>query len=250
MPASKQKIPTAIVTGASRGFGRAVAGALHADGAQVVAVARSAEPLRSLRDELGDRLIPVVADAADPVVAGTLVVQYDPDILVLNAGAAPLPRPLHEHTWETFSRNWDVDVRHAFHWLREALLQPLRPGSTVVVMSSGAALFGSPLSGGYAGAKATVRFITGYAADESARAGLGIRFVSVLPKLTPATDIGAMAVEAYARRNDMTVEAYLEEVGPGITPEDVGKAILELVSAPEHNAGAFLLTPAGLSALQ
>jgi NAD(P)-dependent dehydrogenase (short-subunit alcohol dehydrogenase family) len=250
MPASNQTIPTAIVTGASRGFGRAVAGALHADGARVVAVARSAEPLESLRAELGERLVPVVADAADPVVAGMLVGQYEPDVLVLNAGAAPLPRPLHEHTWETFSRNWDVDVRHAFHWLREALLRPLRPGSTVVVMSSGAALFGSPLSGGYAGAKATVRFITGYAADESARAGLGIRFVSVLPKLTPATDIGAMAVEAYARRNDMTVEAYLEEVGPGITPEDVGKATLELVSAAEHDAGAFLLTPAGLSPLQ
>jgi NAD(P)-dependent dehydrogenase (short-subunit alcohol dehydrogenase family) len=250
MPASNQTIPTAIVTGASRGFGRAVARALHADGARVVAVARSAEPLESLRDELGDRLIPVVADAADPVVAGMMVGRYEPDVLVLNAGAAPLPRPLHEHTWETFSRNWDVDVRHTFHWLREALLQPLRPGSTVVAMSSGAALFGSPLSGGYAGAKATVRFITGYAADESARAGLGIRFVSVLPKLTPATDIGAMAVDAYARRNDMTIEAYLEEVGPGITPEDVGKATLELVSAAEHVAGAFLLTPDGLSPLR
>jgi NAD(P)-dependent dehydrogenase (short-subunit alcohol dehydrogenase family) len=250
MPASNQTIPTALVTGASRGFGRAVAAALHADGARVVAVARSAEQLESLRDELDDRLIPVVADATDPVVAGTLVGQYVPDVLVLNAGAAPLPRPLHEQTWETFSRNWDVDVRHAFHWLRESLLQPLRPGSTVVVMSSGAALFGSPLSGGYAGAKSTILFITGYAADESARAGLGIRFVSVLPKLTPTTDIGAMAVEAYARRNDMSVEAYLEEVGPGITPEDVGKATLELAAAADHEAGAFLLTPAGLSPLQ
>ena len=216
----------------------------------VVAVARSAEPLESLRDELGDRLVPVVADAADPVVAGMLVGRYEPDVLVLNAGAAPLPRPLHEHTWETFSRNWDVDVRQAFHWLREALLRPLGPGSTVVVLSSGAALFGSPLSGGYAGAKSTIRFITGYAADESARAGLGIRFVSVLPKLTAATGLGSMAAAAYARRNDMTVEQYLEDVGPSITPEDVGKATIELVSAEEHEAGAFLLTPAGLSPLQ
>ena len=250
MPATKQTVRTALVTGASRGFGRAVAATLHADGARVVAVARSAEPLDGLRDELGDRLVPVVADAADPVAAGMLVGQYQPDVLVLNAGAAPLPRPLQEQTWETFSRNWDVDVRHAFHWLREALLQPLRPGSTVVVMSSGAALFGSPLSGGYAGAKSTIRFITGYAADESARAGLGIRFVSVLPKLTPATDIGAMAAQAYARRNKVTLEAYLEEVGPGVTPEDVGKATLELVSASAHESGAFLLTPSGLSPLQ
>jgi NAD(P)-dependent dehydrogenase (short-subunit alcohol dehydrogenase family) len=250
MPASTKTTSTALVTGASRGFGHAIAAALHADGARVVAVARSAALLDELQEELGDRLVPVVADAADPVVAGTLVDKYQPDTLVLNAGAAPLPRPLQEHTWETFSRNWDVDVRHAFHWLRAALLQPLRPGSTVVVMSSGAALFGSPLSGGYAGAKSTIRFITGYAADESARAGLGIRFVSVLPKLTPATDIGAMAVEAYARRNDMSVEAYLAEVGPSISPEDVGKATVELVSVTEHEAPAFLLTPAGLSPLR
>jgi NADP-dependent 3-hydroxy acid dehydrogenase YdfG len=170
--------------------------------------------------------------------------------VVLNAGASPLPRPLQDHTWETFSRNWDVDVRQAFHWIREALLLPLRPGSTVVAMSSGAAVAGSPLSGGYAGAKSTIRFITGYAADESARAGLGIRFLSVLPKLTSATDLGLMAVEAYAQRNNMTVEQYLEEVGPGITPEDVGKATIELVASSGPDSGAFLLTPAGLAPLQ
>ena len=152
----------------------------------------------SLRDELGGTLTTVVADVADPVVAGTLIERYRPDTLVLNAGAAPLMRPIQHHTWETFSRNWDVDVRHAFHWIREALLLPLRPGSTVVTMSSGAAVAGSPLSGGYAGAKATIRFITGYAADESERAGLGIRFISLLPRLTPATELGSAAVAAYA----------------------------------------------------
>jgi NAD(P)-dependent dehydrogenase (short-subunit alcohol dehydrogenase family) len=249
MTDANQTTPTALVTGASRGFGRAIAAALHAEGARVVAVARSRNQLDNLRDELGDRLVPVVADVTDPVVAGTLMTQYRPDSLVLNAGAAPLPRPLQEHTWETFSRNWDVDVRHAFHWIREALLLPLRPGSTVVAMSSGAAVAGSPLSGGYAGAKSTIRFITGYAADESARAGLGIRFVSVLPKLTAATELGSAAVEAYARRNDLTVEQYLEEIGPGITPEDVGKATLELTNAAGPAAGTFLLTPAGLSPL-
>lgn len=68
-------------------------------------------------------------------------------------------------------------------------------------ISSGAALRGSPVSGGYAGAKATVRFISAYAADESERAGLGIRFTSLLPQLTPATGFGAAAVAAYAGRH-------------------------------------------------
>lgn len=147
MSSSDQSGTTALVTGASRGFGWAIAAALDQEGATVVAVARSAEQLSLRRAELGDRLTTEVADAADPVVAGTLIDRYRPDTLVLNAGASPLLRPLHQHTWESFSRNWDVDVRHAFHWIREALLLPLRPGSTVVVMSSGAAVAGSPLSG-------------------------------------------------------------------------------------------------------
>jgi hypothetical protein len=75
-------------------------------------------------------------------------------------------------------------VAHAFHWTREALLAPQAPGSSVVTLSSGAAVFGSPLTGGYAGAKAAIRWLTAYAADEAKRAGLGIRFVSLLPQLT------------------------------------------------------------------
>jgi NAD(P)-dependent dehydrogenase (short-subunit alcohol dehydrogenase family) len=238
---------TALVTGASRGFGRAIASALHAEGAKVVAVARDAEALASLRDEVGGPLTTVVADVADPVVAGSLVEQYRPDTLVLNAGAAPLMRPLEAHTWETFSRNWDVDVRQAFHWIREALLFPLRRGSTVIAMSSGAAVAGSPLSGGYAGAKATIRFLASYAADESDRSDLGIRFISLLPRLTSATELGATAVAAYARREGLDVQEYLTRSGPGLTPEDVGKATVDLVASAEYAPGAYLLTPAGLT---
>ena len=238
---------TALVTGAGRGFGRAVAVALHDAGANVVAVARNAEQLGELRDELGGSLATVVADVADPVVAGSLVEQYRPKTLVLNAGAAPLMRPIQHHTWDTFSRNWEVDVRQAFHWIREALLLPLAPQSTVIAMSSGAALFGSPLSGGYAGAKAAIRFITGYAADESLRAGLDIRFVSVLPRLTPATDLGATAVAAYARRDGINVDEYLEKLGPGPGPEQVARHVADLASSTDHLPGAYLLTPHGLS---
>src|SRR4051794_5590158 len=142
---------TALVTGASRGFGRAIAAALHEAGADVVAVARDSERLRALHAELGGSLTTEAADGAHPVVAGSLLERHRPRTLVLNAGAAPLMRPLQHQTWSSFSRSWDVDVRQAFHWIREALLLPLAPRSTVVAMSSGAALRGSPLSGGYAG---------------------------------------------------------------------------------------------------
>ena len=239
---------TAVVTGACRGFGRAITVALVEAGAQVVGVARDRIALQDLRSDLGESFIPVVGDAADPVLAGLVLDQYRPRTLVLNAGATPLSRPVHHHTWQTFSRNWDVDVQHVFHWTREALLLPLMPGSTVIALSSSAALQGSPLSGGYAGAKATVRFLSAYAASESDREGLGIRFSAVLPQLTPATDMGAAAVAAYARRAGTDVATFLDGRGVALMPEHVGKAIVDVTSRGVDIGDAFVLSAEGLVA--
>jgi NAD(P)-dependent dehydrogenase (short-subunit alcohol dehydrogenase family) len=238
---------TAIVTGASRGFGRGIAAALVQAGAQVVGVARDAAALEEVREQLGAAFTPVAADAADSVVAGQLIDTYQPRVLVLNAGAAPLSRPVHRHTWQTFSRNWEVDVQHAFHWTREALLRPLEPGSTVIAVSSGAALRGSPISGGYAGAKATIRFLTSYAAEESRREGLGIRFISVLPDLTPATRLGQGGVAAYAAREGVDVATFLGNRGPALTPDQAGADIASLITGPGYDGAAYLLGAAGLS---
>ena len=235
---------TAIVTGASRGFGRGIALALAGAGANVIGVARDRDALEEVRSEAGEAFTPVVADATDPVVAGELLDAHRPRLLVLNAGAAPLARPLHRHTWETFSRPWEVDVRHVFHWTREALLQPLDPGSVVIAFSSGASLQGSPLSGGYAGAKGTIRWISAYAAEESERAELGIRFLAVLPQLTPATGLGSAAVAAYAARQGVDVPAFLGERGPALTPALVGKAIVDLAGG-SLDGRAYVLTAGG-----
>ncbi len=232
---------TTIVVGASRGLGRGIAQVLADSGMPVVAVARSAT-------EPADQS--VVVDATDAAEAGRLIDRYRPRNLVLVAGASPLVRPIQRQTWETFSVNWETDVRMTFHWVREALLTPLAPGSRVVVMSSGAALQGSPLSGGYAGAKATQRFIAAYAQEEANRDGLGITFTSILPRITPLTELGRPAVEAYAARAGVTQEQYMEKMGPPVTPEVAGNAVLELLQAhPEKVAGAYLLTGAGLKEL-
>jgi NAD(P)-dependent dehydrogenase (short-subunit alcohol dehydrogenase family) len=246
MPNADLSGTTALVTGASRGFGRAIVTTLSQAGARVVGVARDRSRLDDLRAELGDGFTPVAADAADPVVAGQLIDAYRPRTLVLAAGASPLARPLPRHTWETFSRNWEVDVRQVFAWTREALLAPLDPGSVVIAFSSGAAVKGSPLSGGYAGAKATIRFIAAYADHESSRNGLGIRFFSVLPQLTPATELGAAAVAGYAAREGVEVSAYVAALGPVLTADQVGQAVLGLATDPGQDQDAYLLTAAGL----
>jgi hypothetical protein len=72
-------------------------------------------------------------------MAWSLLDQYEPEVLILVAGANPVMRPLQYQTRETFSVNWHTDVKIAFTWLREALLKPVPPGSRVAVVSSGAA---------------------------------------------------------------------------------------------------------------
>jgi NAD(P)-dependent dehydrogenase (short-subunit alcohol dehydrogenase family) len=238
---------TALIVGASRGLGRGIALALDEAGAHVVAVARDPAALADLA-AAGAGIRTEAADATNEEAARDLIGRYRPDILVLGAGAVPMGLPLHEHTWETFSVNWDADVKIAFGWLKAALLAPLRPGSRVVVISSGAAVFGSPASGGYAGAKATQRFIAAYAAEESHRARMGITVTAVLPRMTPLGDVGKAGVRAYAARAGKTEDEYLAGMGQPLSPELAGTALVDLVLRGTIAPG-YLLTPGGLSEL-
>jgi hypothetical protein len=195
-----------------------------------------------------------LADAGEATAAARLLDRHAPSIVIVVAGATPHMRSLQEQTWETFSLHWQADVRVAFHWLREILLNPLRPGSRVVVVSSGAAVGGSPLSGGYAGAKAMQRFMTGYAQAEARRAGLDITFTAVLPRFAPETAVGQAAVRAYATRGGQSVQAFLDayrqSMGPPVTPEIAGSALIDLVTSESTSvAPGYLLTGSGLQTL-
>ncbi len=246
---------TTIVVGASRGLGRGIATAFAEAGAPVVAVSRTPTAFPDPADHTGTGAGTIraeVADAGDATVPARLLDRYEPQAVILVAGATPHMRPLQDQTWETFSVNWNTDVRVTFHWLREALLTPLRSGSRVVVVSSGAALNpnGSPLSGGYAGAKATQRLITAYAQDEANRAGLDITFTTVLPYFSPQTGVGEPAVRAYAARAGQPLEEFLQQQPPLVTPQVAGTALVELVQAdPAQVAPAYRLSGTGLQKL-
>lgn len=240
--------PTAVVTGASRGFGRAIATTLVAAGYAVIGIARGERDLRVVRAELGDAFTPLAADATDEAVAHEVLRDRRPSLLVLNAGSTPHMAPIHEQTWDTFSGNWHSDTRHVFTWIRAALREPLAPGSAVIAMSSGAALAGSPLSGGYASAKAAVRYLRGYAADEAGRAELELRFVALLPQLTPAGGVGAVGVAGYAARQGVDRDTFLDGLQPILTAEQVAKAVLELALDPAP-AAEYQVSGAGLRPL-
>lgn len=240
---------TTLVVGASRGLGHGIATAFAKAGTPVVAIARTVAALDQLA-AMSENIRTEVADATDATVAGSLIDRYRPHAVVVVAGASPTIAPLQEQTWEAFSVNWQTDVQVAFHWLKAALLQPLAPGSRVITISSGAAVNGSPLSGGYAGAKATQRFISAYAQDEAKRAGLRLSFTSVLPRITPLTDLGRPAVQAYAARSGQTEDEYARQFGEPLTPQAAGAAVAELVQADVTTLEpAYLLTSAGLQQL-
>ena len=182
---------TAIVVGASRGLGRGIATALAEAGAPVVAVARTARA-RVAEPAGGTHGIrSVVADAARcrrwRAACSTATTRRSwswwpaRPRSCARCSTRPGRRSRSTGTRTSGSRSTGC----ARHCSRRC-----QPGSRVIVISSGAALHGSPLSGGYAGAKATQRFITGYAQDEARRAGLDITFTAVLPRLTPLTDLG------------------------------------------------------------
>jgi hypothetical protein len=113
--------------------------------------------------------------------------------------------------------------------MKQALTLPLPPGSTVVVVSSGAAIHGSPLSGGYAGAKRMQWLLAGYAQRVSDAKKLGIRMLAVLPdQLIEGTTIGARAAAAYGAMNGITAEAFMKRFN---VPLDVGKVASAILTA-------------------
>src|SRR5258708_35929830 len=168
------KYKNVVVTGGSRGLGLGLVEALVARGARVTVVARGADALASVRARLG--VATISADVTDETAAHRILAEVRPDILALNAGAKPPMGRLDQLSWADFTAPWETDVKAGLYWLQAALTLPLKPGSRVLVGSSGAAQNGSPLYGGYAGAKRMVWIMAKYANRVSGQEDLRIRF--------------------------------------------------------------------------
>jgi NADP-dependent 3-hydroxy acid dehydrogenase YdfG len=238
-----------VVIGGSRGVGRRVVEAGVRNGMRVLAVARQEERLRQLANDVPGTEI-LVLDATDDGAPAKVFGTLTPDILVVAAGAFPPAAPLHEQNWQQFSTNWEADVKIAFHFTKAVLSAPLAAGSSVILISSGAALAGSPNSGGYAGAKRTQLFIANYAQKESDRLGLGLRFSALAPRMMPDTELGKHAVAGYSRYLGISAADFIKSMVTPPTSSDVATAVIEIAGNPEGYKGkAFIVSAKGLEAI-
>ncbi|MDB5804393.1 MAG: Short-chain dehydrogenase/reductase [Betaproteobacteria bacterium] len=225
-----------VVTGGSRGLGLGLVEALAAQGAKVTVVARGPAALAAVRARLG--VATIEADVTDENAARRILAEVRPDILALNAGAKPPMARLDQISWADFTATWEHDVKAGLHWLQAALNLPLAPGSRVVVVSSGAAVSGSPMSGGYGGAKRMLWFMAKYANRVAEQKELGIRFQTVLPRqMILGTGVGDSAAGAYARALGIEPEAFVARFGAPMPPRTFGDNVVAVLDDPAHAEG-------------
>lgn len=242
----------ALIVGGSRGLGLGLAEALGGAGAKVTVLARGEADLEAARARLGVSIR--AGEATDPALAAAVLAEVRPSLLVLNAGAVPRMAPLDEISWADFSVNWESDVRIALVWLGAALRLPLPAGARVLVVSSGAAVHGSRLSGGYGGAKRMVWLLADYAHQRATERGLGLRFQVVVPQqMVAGTGVGEAGANAYRAGTGLGLEEFLAaRFGPPLSPRAFGEQVVALLTEPQWQGGfAFgLQARGGISTLE
>lgn len=231
----------AIVTGASRGIGLAIAQRLAAEGARVCMTARKPEPLREAAASFpAGSVLTVAGKADDPEhraeVFRRVTEEWGPvDILVNNAGINPAYGPLSELPLDTARKIMEVNVLGTLAWTQEALANGLDADR----LRSGT----SPARGNLAGCVVNVSSVTGDVPSE----GIGMYGVSkaavshltrtLAAELGPRVRVNAVAPAViktrfsrvlYEGKEEQTAQQYpMRRLG---TPEDVAGAVAYLVS--------------------
>ena len=145
---------------------------------------------------------------------------------------------LDQLSWEDFTAPWETDVKAGLYWLQAALNLPLKPGSRVLVGSSGAAETGSQMSGGYGGAKRMLWFMAKYANGVSEKRGLGIRFQAIVPQqMILGTGVGDAAANAYARAMGIKPEEFVARFGAPMPPREFGDKVVSVLEDPKYAEG-------------
>lgn len=239
----------AVVTGGSRGIGRAIAQRFGAAGAHVVIASRK----RSACDELaaqiqsaGGRASSFACDVGraeevEALIGETVQDLGGLDVLVCNAAANPAMGPMAEVTDRQYDRIFDTNLRANFRLCNLAAPHLARAGGAGVLVSSISGMTGSTTIGAYAMSKAALFQLNRNLALEWGPRN--VRFNCVAPGLT-RTDLGEIAIhtpegQALIQRTPL---------GRVAEPEDIAEAVLFLASpAAAFITGQTLVVDGGIT---
>ena len=244
---------TALVTGASRGIGRAIAIAYAAAGADVALLARDAATLAEVASEvtaLGRRAIVLQCDVTDAeavaAAAASAIEQLGHlDVLVNNAGGNSFSMPLSSMRFSGWERTLRLNLDSTVHVIQAVLPHLLEnKRGSIINVSSVAGLRGAPLMSHYGAAKAAVLSLTQSLAVETAWAG--VRVNALVPGWIE-TDL-----TGFLRATDDTETALLDRVPMSRwgTPTEIAEPAVFLASdASSFMTGQHLVIDGGLSAM-
>src|SRR4051812_22181604 len=235
-----------VITGASRGLGRAMALGFAREGADVVVSSRKVEACEEVADEiraLGRKALAVGChvgrwdDCAGLIDAAVEAFGHI-DVLVNNAGIAPVPPSLLGVTEDLFDKTIDVDLKGPLR-LTALAAEHMAPGSAVINISSKASTHPSPFTVVYAAAKAGLNALTKAAAAEFGPRGIRVNCI-VCGTFHTASFDGGTPPEVQAQ---MATTISLRRIASA--DEIVGTALYLAGEASSYLSGELLVLDGG-----
>ncbi len=222
----------AMVTGASAGFGRAIARRLVNSGWRVIGTGRRCERLDELAAELGDAFLPLIfdvrhRDAADRAMGGIPHAFGTIDVLVNNAGLALGLSPAHESSLEDWETMVDTNIKGLLY-LTHALLPKMVKRGRGHIVNIGSVAADTPYPGGnvYGATKAFVQqFSRNLRAD---LLGTGVRVTDIAPGLA-ATEFSLVRFKGNAKQAEAPYHGL-----KALSADDIARATLWALDQPAH----------------
>jgi 3-hydroxy acid dehydrogenase/malonic semialdehyde reductase len=222
-----------LITGASAGFGKALAERLVANGHRVVGCARRIDKLNALADTLGENFLPVVMDVSDtdsiPQIIADLPDDFKQiDVLVNNAGLALGTEPAHKASLDDWMRMTDTNIKGLMA-LTHAVLPAMVERDSGYVINVGSIAGSWPYFGGnvYGATKAFVKqFSLNLRAD---LIGTQVRVTNIEPGVVAGTEFSNVR---YHGDDDKAAKVY--DGFKTMTGEDIGDILLWLIESPAH----------------